>query len=88
MFNRDLYKLYINMAIRLILCYRRGLYDLPGPNYKNSSDSRSWPKMPILHFYNNVIVAKCASSKEMIIVEKSLLTRKTNDGHLERLASD
>ena len=83
MFNRDLYKLYINMAIRLILCYRRGLYNLPG-----SSDSRSWPKMPILHFYNNVIVAKCASSKEMIIVEKSLLTRKTNDGHLELLASD
>ena len=35
--------------------------------------------MPILHFYNNVIVAKCASSKEMIIVEKSLLTRKTNE---------
>jgi len=33
-----LHKLYINVTIRHILMYRKSLYDLPGPKYKNSSN--------------------------------------------------
>ena len=39
-----LHKLYINVTIRHILMYRKSLYDLPGPKYKNSSNRRTLEK--------------------------------------------
>ena len=39
-----LHKLYINVAIRHILMYRKSLYDLPGPIYKNSSNPKTLEK--------------------------------------------
>ena len=39
-----LHKLYINMTIRHILMYRKSLYDLPGPKYKNSSNRKTLEK--------------------------------------------
>ena len=39
-----LHKLYINVTIRHILMYRKSLYDLPGPKYKNSSNRKTLEK--------------------------------------------
>ena len=39
-----LHKLYINMAIRLILVYGNSLYDVPVLKYKNSRDRKTLKK--------------------------------------------
>ena len=82
-----LHKLYINVAIRynVHLVYRNSLYDLAGPKYKNQSDRKEPRKgcgRKRLHCiqFKNAMKSKCfEQSKEVITVEKSLLTRKANE---------
>ena len=80
-----LHKSDINMVFANILMYQKSLQDLPGPKCKNyhrrETLKRAWPKTTLYHrvqkWYKGQIFQ--ASSKEVINVEKSLLTRKSND---------